>query len=92
VSQIITYEQRVSKMKCVGDEDKQLKLAKQYVSRLRNKLKKVDTLNEKIEINNDIKMAESVLRQLRLNVFDLEDMLIEKSLNNIGGEEISHAL
>ena len=76
---IITYEQRVAKMKKTGDEDIQLKLAMQYVNRLIAKSKKADTLEEKLDLKEAVKKAECVLRNLRLNVFDLEDMLEAKT-------------
>jgi hypothetical protein len=77
---MITYEQRVSKMLKPGDEDEQLRLAKQYSKKLRNEAKKQITLAGKLKINEKVKQAESVVRKLRQNIFDLEDMLFEKSI------------
>jgi hypothetical protein len=63
-----------------GDEDEQLRLAKQYSKKLRNEAKKQITLAGKLKINEKVKQAESVVRKLRQNIFDLEDMLFEKSI------------
>ena len=76
---VVTYEERVAQMHVPGDEEKQLRLAKEYVKRLKRKLKKAPSLDEKLEINAAISEAEQVLRKLRLNIFDLEDMLIAKT-------------
>ena len=76
---IVTYEERIAKMNKPGDEDKQLRLAKQYVRRLRVKLKKTNSLVKKVEINKAVTGSECVLRKLRLNIFDIEDMLFERS-------------
>ena len=70
-----TYEQRVARMKCPEDVDRELKRAKAYMMRLRGKFKKAASLDAKIQLEKDIKLAESVLRQLRLNVYELEDQL-----------------
>ena len=75
---IVTYDQRLAKMKVPGDEQKQIELAKNYVKSLRAKKRKAPTLAEKIDIDAAIKEANGVLRKLRLNVFDLEDMLRNK--------------
>ena len=70
-----TYEQRVARMKRPEDVDRELKRAKSYMMRLRGKFKKAASLEEKIQLEKDIKLAESVLRQLRCHVFELEDQL-----------------
>ncbi|WP_293648512.1 hypothetical protein [Thiolapillus sp.] len=70
-----TYEQRVARMKRPEDVDRELKRAKAYMMRLRGKMKKAASLDEKIQLEKDIKLAESVLRQLRLNIYELEDQL-----------------
>jgi hypothetical protein len=75
---MVTYEQRVAKMTKVGDETEQLRLAKIYVRKLRNDAKKGDTLAEKLRLQDIVKQAEAVVRQLRLNIFELEDMLRAK--------------
>jgi hypothetical protein len=67
---IVSYETRVAKMHKPGDEDQQLRLAKNYVKALRLRFKKASRLDEKLEIGQAVKQAESVLRKLRLNIFD----------------------
>ena len=76
---IVSYEDRVAKMMIVGDEDKQLRLAKSYVKRIRSLAKKAGTLEEKIKLQAAQKKAELVVNKLRQNIFDLEDMLLAKT-------------
>lgn len=78
-----TYDQRVAKMHKPGDEEEQIRRAKAYMMRLRRRKKTASTLAEKIEIEKAEKSAESVLRQLRLNVFELEDMLRAKEATTV---------
>ena len=72
---MITYEQRVAKMCNPGDEDTQLRLAIKYAKNLRSNAKRVTMLAEKLAINEEHREAEAVVRQLRRNIFDLQDML-----------------
>jgi hypothetical protein len=76
---MITYEQRVAKMLKPGDENKQLRLAKQYAQKLRKEAKNGKTLEEKLALQTIAKEADTVILKIRQNIFDLEDMLIEKS-------------
>jgi hypothetical protein len=76
---MITYEQRVAKMLKPGDESKQLRLAKQYAQKLRKEAKNGKTLEEKLALQAIAKEADTVILKIRQNIFDLEDMLIEKS-------------
>jgi hypothetical protein len=76
---MITYEKRVAKMKKVGDEHHQLQLAKAYAKRMRSNAKKGATLAEKIKLQGIADQAEGVVRNLRLNSFELEDMLRAKA-------------
>jgi hypothetical protein len=76
---MITYEQRVAKMLKPGDENKQLRLAKQYAQKLRKEAKNGKTLEEKLALQAIAKEADTVILKIRQNIFDLEDMLIEKS-------------
>ena len=71
--EIVSYEARVAKMQKPGDVDRQLRLAKIYVKSLRLKFKKAPSLDEKLVLGKAVKDAESVLRQLRLTFFDLQD-------------------
>lgn len=70
---VITYEQRISQIKSVDDITIQLQRAKSYMMRLRAKMKTTTSLGEKVELDSALKQAESVLRKLRMNVFELED-------------------
>ena len=72
---IISYEQRISKMIKLGDEDIQLQRAKNYIRRLRRKSIKAPSLKLKLEMQTKVKEAEKVLRKLRQNIFALEDQL-----------------
>jgi hypothetical protein len=76
---MITYEQRVAKMNKPGDEDTQLRLAKQYARKLHDKAKAGNTLEEKIALKKIAKRADAVMHKLRQNIFDLEDMLYKKA-------------
>lgn len=73
---IVTYEQRVSRMKVPGDEDIQLYRAKAYVKRLKRESRSAPSLADKLEYQEAIKEAEGVLRKLRVNIFALNDELI----------------
>ena len=72
---VVSYEQRVACMSAPGDEDRQLRLAKAYVMRLRRRMRATYSLDGKRELADAIKEAESVLRRLRMNIFELQDML-----------------
>ncbi|MDN2483857.1 hypothetical protein [Vibrio agarivorans] len=75
---IVTYEQRLNKIKTVSDIDEQIRLAKQYFKRLQAKAKACEgTLSEKLAIQEQAKSAERVFRQLRINSWDIEDSLAE---------------
>lgn len=77
---MLTYEQRLASIETVDDLDKQLRLAKQTALRLRNKAKKAEFLADKIELQRQAKEAESVLRRLRSNYFDIESKLQPRPL------------
>lgn len=70
---VMTYEERVAKMKKFADCEYQLTLAKKNVSRLVSQAKKETTLADKLRYDDARKRAEQVLRKLRQNIFDLED-------------------
>ena len=72
---MITYEQRVSKIKTIEDIDDQLRKAKAYARRLRSAAVACPTLADKLAMNEKVKEAERVLRTLRMNSFDIEDSL-----------------
>lgn len=60
-------------MKGFNDVAEQIRLAKAYMMRLRTAAKKEPTLALKLDAQKKVKEAESVLRRLRSNVFELED-------------------
>lgn len=70
-----TYQDRVSKITCEADIDKQMELAKQAMFRSRRDFKKAETLQQKLDASKIVKHHEGVLRQLRINRFDLEDKI-----------------
>lgn len=73
---VVSYEHRVAQMQIPGDEDRQILLAKRYVRRLKQKARLAVSLNDRLLLKEDVKEAEKVLRKLRLNIFDLGDMLV----------------
>lgn len=74
-NKIVTYEQRVARMKKPGDEDQELQRAKKYVRKLALRMKKATDNNDSMALRYLHKEAELVLRKLRQNIFDLEEML-----------------
>lgn len=73
---IITYEDRIAKIKVVEDIDKQISLATAYAKRLRTKAKKcTGTLADKLAMNELYKQAKIVSHELKLNYFKIEDGL-----------------
>jgi hypothetical protein len=76
-NRIVTYEQRVARMKKPGDEDQEIQRAKKYVRRLAVRMKKATDDNDRMALSYLHKEAELVLRKLRQNIFDLEEMLQE---------------
>jgi ribosome-binding protein aMBF1 (putative translation factor) len=71
-----SYEDRVAKIKTVKDIDKQLNLATAYSKRLRTAAKKAEMLAEKLALNEQHKIAERVVRQLRHGIWDIEDRIL----------------
>jgi hypothetical protein len=76
---MVTYEDRLKNIIKKSDIEKQLNLAKKQVMRLRNKSKKEKTLALKVERLAEVRQSEQALRQLRINVFDIEDSLLTES-------------
>jgi len=68
-----TYDQRVSKIKTIGDIAKQIDLAVRYKMMLRRERKKAQLLKEKIDLDRLAQDADSVVREIRANVFELEN-------------------
>lgn len=75
---MISYAKRVARMKVPGDEDKELKRAINYAKKLKVKSRKAGNLSNKIEIDREVKEAENVVMKLRLNMFELNEMLLEQ--------------
>lgn len=67
--------ERLARIKTVEDIDNQIRLAKQYMMRLRNEAKGKPTLDEKLATQKKVKAAESTLRKLRMRSFDIEDAI-----------------
>jgi hypothetical protein len=70
-----TFEQRRANIQTFDDLDNELRKAKLYIRRLKKNAKEADTLESKIEIQQNVKVAEGVLRKLRTRYFDIEDEL-----------------
>ena len=70
-----TFEQRRANIQTFDDLDNELRKAKLYMRRLKKNAKEADTLESKIEIQQNVKVAEGVLRKLRTRYFDIEDEL-----------------
>lgn len=71
----MNLKQRIAKIHTNDDLEKQIELSREYVKRLRNEAKKVGTLAEKLALNERLKEAERVNRELRRLSFDIEDAL-----------------
>ena len=78
--EIVSYNDRVSNMHKPDDQDKQIRLARNYMTRLKRRLVQAPNLEEKLDMNLAIKNADQVHRQLLLNYFVLEDILKERAL------------
>ena len=75
----LTYEERLKKIKKPGDEDKQLRLAKSQMMSLRRIARNQESLADKMLYQGYEKEAAQVVRQLRLNIFKIEDMLKDQA-------------
>lgn len=71
----MNLKDRLAKIQTVDDAEKQLTLAKNYVTRLRTEAKNAPSLEEKLALNEKLKESESVLRKLRFMIFDIEDAI-----------------
>ena len=74
---MVTYEQKVARMRCPADISVEIGRAKAYIKTLKQRRSKADCLAKKLEADGHVTLAEGVLRKLHLNVFDLEDKLSE---------------
>lgn len=72
---IITYSQRVGKIQQPGDEAKQLSRAKGYMLRLKRESRRdIADPEERARQAKRYEAAQVVVRQLRSNIFDLEEL------------------
>ncbi len=74
-----TYAERRAAIKTPEDLEKQLKLGKAQVSRIRKAIDKAQTMEEKARLTVELNTANEVVRQLRLNFFNIEDELTAAS-------------
>lgn len=72
---VMTFNDRLSKIHTVEDAEDQIRLAKNYVRRIRREAKACETLEAKLEKEALRKEADLVLRHLRRHIFDIEDAL-----------------
>lgn len=73
----MNINQRLEKIKTEGDLEQQIVLAKNYAKTLRTKAKKAPSFDEKLAINEKLKLADVTLRKIRRLAFDVEDALRE---------------
>ena len=64
---MVSFEQRLKKIKTTEDAEEQVRLSKGYVTRLRNEAKKCETLDGKLAMNEKEKQAESVKQSAQQN-------------------------
>ena len=82
----LTFSQRRAKIHTVDDIDNQLRLARQQLARIKRWVKSADLLCEKLERNEQLKIAQQTLRELRRKSFDIEDELkLSNHAQNIEG-------
>ena len=63
----------LKQIKTLDDVEVQMHRAKAYVMRLKRSAKAAETLQEKLDIGQQVKEAERVMRLMRRSVFDIED-------------------
>ena len=73
----MTLYDRVSKILTPEDAEEQIRRAKAYQRRLELAAKKAEMFTDKIDLGQQAKQAEGVVRQLRRLIFDIEDALAE---------------
>ena len=56
---MVSFEQRLKKIKTTEDAEEQVRLSKGYVTRLRNEAKKCETLDGKLAMNEKVKQREA---------------------------------
>lgn len=76
-----SYEYRLRKIQSPADIPKQIDKAKQWVASCKRELKTLENGSPRTEeLTQYLKNAESVVRRLRTNMFEIEDRLINESL------------
>lgn len=73
----MTYEDRVKRIKNPDDIANQLRLARAHMIKCKQAVERNGMLSNKIDAYRRYKAAESVLRELRVNIFKLEDQLLK---------------
>lgn len=73
VCEMVTFEERLQQIKTLDDVEVQMHRAKAYVMRLKRSAKAAETLQEKLDLGQQVKEAERVMRLMRRSVFDIED-------------------
>lgn len=73
----MTYEDRVKRIKNPDDIANQIRLAKAYMIRCKQVAERNGMMSDKIDAYRRYKAAESVLCDLRVNIFKLEDHLLK---------------
>lgn len=74
--QVPTYSQHIKRVNTVEDLRNELAGAKRYMMRLRASAQKASTQSQQTAISESLGEAESVLRQIRRNYFDIEESLV----------------
>ena len=77
VCDMVTFEERLQQIKTLDDVEVQMHRAKAYVMRLKRNARDAETLKEKLDIGQQVKDAERVLRNMRRPVFDIEDAILQ---------------
>jgi hypothetical protein len=79
---LMSYEDRVAKIKTIEDIDKQMELAKSQAMQARARAKGSYQLGQKLALQEKANHHESVLRQLRINRFNLEDKINQLNIKS----------
>ncbi len=72
---MITYEQRRERIQCEADIAIEIERARRYLRKKRRLATKAEGMGDKQTCLLEVRQAESVLRQLRLNIFNIEDAI-----------------
>lgn len=83
MGKIKTYQDRVDNMRHPQDVHTELERAKNYAAGLKRKSKQAVTFDEKLKFQDMFTDAEGVVRQIRMNMFELENKLARLGAKNI---------